>query len=75
MISGHVVCVILKGDILPTALGLFQAFGLWSAAGSKIAGKNKVSSYVSGKLPTYPSPKPSLCPKFEASVNAGLGEW
>ena len=75
MISGHVVCVILEGDILPTALACSRrSFGLWSAAGSKIAGKNKVSSYVSGKLPTYPSPKPSLCPKFEVSVNAGLGE-
>ena len=34
----------------------------------------KGSSYVSGKLPTYPSPKPTFCLKWEVSVNAGLGE-
>ena len=32
------------------------------------------SIQVSGKLPTYPSPKPSFCPKREVSVNANLGE-
>ena len=30
--------------------------------------------YVSGKLPTYPSLKPTFCPKREVSVNVGLGE-
>ena len=30
--------------------------------------------YVSGKVPTYPSPKPTFCPKWEVSVNVGLGE-
>ena len=30
--------------------------------------------YVSGKLPTYPSPKPTLCFKWEVIVNVGLGE-
>ena len=30
--------------------------------------------YVSGKVPTYPSPKPTFCPKWELSVNVGLGE-
>ena len=29
---------------------------------------------VSGKLPTFPSPKPKFCLKWEVSVNAGLGE-
>ena len=28
----------------------------------------------SEKLPTYPSPKPTFCPKWEVSVNVGLGE-
>ena len=28
----------------------------------------------SGKLPTYPSPKPTFCAKSEVSVNAGLTE-
>ena len=28
----------------------------------------------SGKLPAYPSPKPTFCPKLEVSVNDGLGE-
>ena len=32
------------------------------------------SLYVSGKLPTYPFPKPTFCPKWEVSVNVGLGE-
>ena len=32
------------------------------------------SLYVSRKLPTYPSPKPTLCPKSEVSVNVGLRE-
>ena len=34
----------------------------------------KGSSSVSGKLPTYPSPKPTFCPKWELSVNVGLGK-
>ena len=34
------------------------------------------SLYVSGKLPTYPSLKPTFCPKLEVpvSVNVGLGD-
>ena len=28
----------------------------------------------SGKLPTYPSPKATICPKWQLSVNVGLGE-
>ena len=30
------------------------------------------SLYVSGKLPTYPSPKPTFCPKWEVSVKCWL---
>ena len=30
--------------------------------------------WVSGKLPTYPSPKPTFCPKREVSVNVNLRE-
>ena len=30
--------------------------------------------YVSGKLPTYPSPNVTLCPKREVSVNVRIGE-
>ena len=30
--------------------------------------------YVSGKLPTNPSPKPTFCSKWEVIVNVGLGE-
>ena len=33
-----------------------------------------ISIYISGKQPTYPSPKPTFCPKWELSVNVGLGE-
>ena len=33
------------------------------------------SLYISGKLPIYPTPKPTLiCFKWEVSVNVGLGE-
>ena len=32
------------------------------------------SLYVFGNLPTYPSPKPTFCPKWEVSANVGLGE-
>ena len=33
--------------------------------------------YVSGKLPTYSSPKPTFCPKWEVSVDVclGRGRW
>ena len=30
--------------------------------------------YISGKLPTYPFPKATICPKWEASVNVGVEE-
>ena len=36
--------------------------------------KSLWSLYVSGKLPAYPSPKPTFCPKWEVIVNVGLGE-
>ena len=29
---------------------------------------------ASGKLPTFPSPNPTFCPKWEVTVNADLGE-
>ena len=32
------------------------------------------SLYIFRKLPTYPSPKPIFCPKWEVSVKVGLGE-
>ena len=32
------------------------------------------SLYVSQKLPTYPSPKPTFFPKREVGVNVGIGE-
>ena len=32
------------------------------------------SMYVSGKLPTYPSPNQTFCPKREVSVNVRFGE-
>ena len=36
--------------------------------------KSLWSLYVSRKLPAYPSPKPTFCPKWEVIVNVGLGE-
>ena len=32
------------------------------------------SIWVSGKLPTYPSPNPTFWPKWEVNVNIELGE-
>ena len=32
------------------------------------------SFYIPGKLSTYPSLKPTFCPKWEVSVNVGFGE-
>ena len=29
------------------------------------------SSYVAGKVPTYPTPEPTFFPKWEVSVNVG----
>ena len=34
----------------------------------------KVSIEVTGKLPTYPSPNPTFCPKWELSVHFDLGK-
>ena len=36
--------------------------------------KRRINFRFRGKLPTYPSPKPSFCPKWEVSVNVNLGE-
>ena len=38
------------------------------------ASQNVGSLYASGKLPTYPFPKLTFCPKWEVSVNVELGE-
>ena len=43
----------------------FPIFEFWYLSGSL---------YVSGKLPTYPSPKPTFFPKWEESVKFGLAE-
>ena len=32
------------------------------------------SIYISGKMTTYPSPEPTFIPKWEISVNVGLGQ-
>ena len=43
--------------------------------GKKQSGVGNVwSLYVSGNLPTYPSPKPTFCHKWQVSVNVGLRE-
>ena len=31
------------------------------------------SLYISGKLPTYPSPKPTFCPKRKVGVDVDVG--
>ena len=44
---------------------------------SLVANKNTVVTFrlinTSRKLPNYPSPKPAFCPKWQVSVNVGLG--
>ena len=47
----------------------FQVVGYMWLVGGELG-----SLYVSGKLPTYPSPNPTFCLKWEVSVNVGLGE-
>ena len=46
----------------------------WETPTSSYREWSNGSLYVSAKLRTYPSPKPTFCPKWEASVNVGLGE-
>ena len=41
---------------------------------SSASPKKYESLYVSSKLPTYPSPNPTFCPKWEVCVNVGLGD-
>ena len=41
---------------------------------SAVLGQLCTKLYFSGKLPTYPSPKPAFCPKWKVSVYVGLGE-
>ena len=36
--------------------------------------KRRINFRFRGKLPTYPSPKPSFCPKWQVSINVNLGE-
>ena len=53
----------------------FRASAQLSRASLRYPSPTKPGSIkVSGKLPTYPSPKPSFCPKWEASINVTLGE-
>ena len=44
------------------------------AAQKRIIITKKLDHYTSGKLPTYPSPKPVFCPKWEVIINIGQGE-
>ena len=39
-----------------------------------LKGKVFASMYVSGKLPTYPFPNLTFCPKWEVSINFRFGE-
>ena len=49
----------------------FQVCGIFLVPKIMIPNESFIRS---GKLPTYPSPKPTFCPKLEVSVNDGLGE-
>ena len=41
---------------------------------NRLKGWNDWINLGFGKLPTYPSPQPTSCPKWEVSDNVGLGE-
>ena len=45
-----------------------------AVSGGSTAVRVTGSIQVSGKLPTYPSPNPTVFPKWEVSVNVGLRE-
>ena len=50
----------------------FRHSSIWSLPQRTAEGAISGSLYISGKLPTYPSPKPTFCQKWEISVNVGL---
>ena len=54
---------------------LEHSTGVQNVIGSNPVGDSVFfgSFYVSGKLPTYRSPKPAFCLKWELRVNVGLG--
>ena len=59
----------IPGNVMWTRFLTDTEMGEWHYAG-RFSG----SLYVSGKLPSYPSPKPTFCPMWEISVNVSLGE-
>ena len=52
---------------------LVDSWSFWVEIFGSIFG----SLYISGKLPTYPSPKPTFCLKWKVSVDVGIeeGRW
>ena len=51
-------------------------FGVQSTLSKKDTAHNVtiLEECPSEKLPTYPSPKTTICPKWEVSLNVSLGE-
>ena len=63
----------------PRPLLLACVAGAWKYGRKRERARARVTRegwlYVSGKLSTYPFPKPTFCSKWEASVNIDFGEW
>ena len=62
-------------QLLKGKLSLFQTLLHFKfIASMELRYKQVGPLYVSGKLPTYPSPDPTFCPKGKVRVNVGLWE-
>ena len=65
----------IRRQLLKVKLSLFQTLLHFEfIASMELRYKQVGPLYVSGKLPTYPSPDPTFCPKGKVRVNVGLWE-
>ena len=65
----------IRRQLLKVKLSLFQTLLHFKfIASMELRYKQVGPLYVSGKLPTYPSPDPTFCPKGKVRVNVGLWE-
>ena len=69
----HMLCFYVCNRCLYT-LGFIESYKIILTSLSDPSSGGMRSLYVSGKLPTYPSPKPTFWPKWALSVNVGLVE-
>ena len=65
----------IRRQLLKVKLSLFQTLlHVKFIASMELRYKQVGPLYVSRKLPTYPSPDPTFCPKGKVRVNVGLWE-